>query len=402
MATAKLAKTYVYKGKSKDGPVRGEIKSTGPALAKAQLRRQGIIAKSLRRKPKNVFGEKPVKPADIALFTRQMATMMKAGVPLVQSFEIVEEGAESPSLKKLIKTLQGDVASGRSFAFALRKHPILFDDLYCSLVEAGENSGTLDTLLDRVATYKEKTEQLKAKIKKAMTYPAAVVIISIAVTAILLVKVIPVFAETFAGFGAELPAFTVFVVRLSGFAIAWWLPIMVGLIIGGSVFVRARRRSATFSAAVDKALLKLPLVGEVIHNAVIARYARTLATTFAAGVPLVEALDSVAGASGNAVYRDAILRVQAQITTGITVHSALKNTGLFPTMLLQLTLIGEESGTLDEMMNRAADHFEEAVENTVDNLTALLEPFIMSVLGVLIGGLLIAMYLPIFKLGGVI
>ncbi|MBV1928366.1 MAG: type II secretion system F family protein [Gammaproteobacteria bacterium] len=405
MATASpTAQIYVYKGKSKDGrQIKGEMRGSNPSLIKAQLRQQGIITKSVRKKPKDLFGSaKAIKPGDIATFSRQMATMMKAGVPLVQSFEIVSEGADNPNMKKLIDDLHADVAAGNSFGSALRKFPQHFDNLFCSLIEAGENSGSLDTLLDRVATYKEKSEQLKRKIKKAMTYPIAVIIVAIIVTAILLIKVVPVFADVFSGFGADLPAFTLFVVELSDFAQKWWFVIFATLIAIGYAFKTARLRSPKFSDAVDKAMLKLPAVGAILENAVVARYARTLATTFAAGVPLVEALGSVAGASGNAVYRDAILQVQADVTTGLTIHTALKATDLFPVMLLQLTSIGEESGSLDEMMEKAADHYEEAVDNAVDNLTALLEPLIMSVLGVLVGGLLIAMYLPIFQLGQVV
>lgn len=403
MATPAAAQLYVYKGKAKDGRViTGEMRGGSPALVKAQLRQQGVLAKSVRKKPKNLFGSKPINPEDIATFSRQLATMMKAGVPLVQSFDIVEEGADKESLKKLIVDLRGEVAAGNSFGSALRKYPQYFDNLFCSLIEAGENSGSLDALLDRVATYKEKTEQLKRKIKKAMTYPIAVIIVAIIVTAILLVKVVPVFAEVFTGFGADLPAFTLFVVGLSDFAQTWWLIILAALIAAGYAFKTARMRSQKFADAFDKFLLKVPAVGNIINNAVIARYARTLATTFAAGVPLVEALGSVAGASGNAVYRDAILQVRDDVTTGLTMHTALRAAGIFPVMLLQLTSIGEESGSLDEMMEKAADHYEEAVDNAVDNLTALLEPMIMAVLGVLVGGLLIAMYLPIFQLGNVV
>ncbi len=405
MATATtMAQIYVYKGKNKDGrPVKGEITGVSSALVKAQLRKQGIAAQSVRKKPKDLFGDsKPVNASDIATFSRQMATMMKAGVPLVQSFEIVQEGAEKESLKKLIGELHEDVAAGGSFGSALRKHPKHFDNLFCSLIEAGENSGSLDTLLDRVATYKEKTEALKRKIKKAMTYPIAVICVAIIVTAILLVKVVPVFADVFTSFGADLPAFTLFVVHLSEFAQKWWLLVLATLIGIGFIFKTARQRSEKFADAIDKFILKLPAVGSIVNNAVIARYARTLATTFAAGVPLVEALGSVAGASGNAVYRDAILKVQADVSTGLTMHAALKSAEIFPVMLLQLTSIGEEAGALDEMMEKAADHYEEVVDNAVDNLTALLEPFIMSVLGVLIGGLVTAMYLPIFQLGQVV
>lgn len=403
MATAQ-AQVYLFKGKSKDGkPVAGEISGHNPALIKAQLRKQGISPQSVKKKPKPLFKRsKPIKPADIAIFTRQMATMMKAGVPLVQSFEIVEEGADNENLRKLITDLHEQVSAGNSFGSALRQHPRYFDELFCSLVEAGEQAGALDTLLDRVASYKEKTEQLKAKIRKALTYPAAVIVVAIIVTAILLVKVVPVFAETFKGFGADLPAFTLLVLDLSNFAQKWWLVVLAALIAAGFAFREARLRSARFADGFDALLLKVPVIGNIIHNAVVARFARTLSTTFAAGVPLVEALDSVAGAAGNAVYRDAILRVRDDVTTGLTIHSSLKTTGLFPVMLLQLTSIGEESGSLDEMMEKAADHYEEAVDNAVDNLTALLEPFIMSILGILVGGLLVAMYLPIFNLGQVI
>lgn len=399
MATA-TSQVYVYKGKSKDGrPVKGEMTGVSPALIKAQLRKQGVAAQSVRKKPKDLFGGKPIKPKDIAVFTRQMATMMKAGVPLVQSFEIVMEGAEHEKLKELIGQIHEEVAAGNSFGSALRKHPKYFDNLYCSLIEAGENSGALDTLLDRVATYKEKTEALKAKIKKAMTYPIAVIVVMIIVSAILLIKVIPVFAETFQDFGSELPAFTQFVMDISEFVQQWWLLALAVLIGVGYAFKTARVRSPKFSDAVDKAVLKIPAIGPILHNAVIARYARTLATTFSAGVPLVEALGSVAGASGNAVYRDAILQVRDDVTTGLTMHVAMKSSGMFPTLILQLTSIGEEAGALDEMMEKAADHYEDAVDHAVDNLTALLEPIIMSVLGVVVGGMLIAMYLPIFQLG---
>jgi type IV pilus assembly protein PilC len=403
MATA-TAQVYIFKGKNREGkPIKGEMTGNNPALIKAQLRKQGVIPKSVRKKPKPLFKRsKPIKPMDIASFTRQMATMMKAGVPLVQAFEIVEEGTANENMKKLVADLHEQVSTGNSFASALKQHPRLFDDLYCNLIQAGENAGALDTLLDRVATYKEKTEQLKAKIKKALTYPAAVVVVAIIVTAILLIKVVPVFANTFSGFGAELPAFTQLVLDMSNFAQKWWLLIFAVLIGVGYAFREARLRSQRFSDGFDALILKAPAIGAILHNAAVARFSRTLATTFSAGVPLVEALESVAGAAGNAVYRDAVLQVRDDVTTGLTMHSSMKSTGLFPVMLLQLTSIGEESGSLDEMMEKAADHYEEAVDNSVDNLTALLEPFIMSVLGIMVGGLLIAMYLPIFQLGNVI
>ena len=403
MATVAQAQVYIYKGKSREGnKIKGEIAGTNPTLIKAQLRKQGINATSVKKKPKDLLGPKPIKPANIAIFTRQMATMMKAGVPLVQSFEIVADGEENPTLKSLIYQIQAEVSSGTSFGATLRKHPKYFDDLFCSLVETGEQSGSLDTMLARVATYKEKTEQLKAKIKKAMTYPIAVIVVMVIVTAILLIKVVPVFASTYEGFGAQLPAFTQFVVSLSNFVIAWWLPALLGAAVGMYAFKQAAAKSDSFSRFLDRAILKVPVIGDILNDAVVARFARTLSTTFAAGVPLVEALESVAGAAGNSVYKDIILKVRDDVSTGIAMHTALKSPGIFPAMLLQLTSIGEEAGALDEMMEKAADHYEEAVDNAVDNLTALIEPLIMSVLGVVVGGLLIAMYMPIFNLGQVI
>lgn len=404
MATAQI-QTFTYKGKDKNGKsVTGEIKGSNPMLLKAQLRKQGIIPTTVKKKTARPFSgaSKPIKPADIALFTRQMATMMKAGVPLVQSFDIVAEGAEKQTLKEMILAIRDDVSAGLSFASSLRKHPKYFDDLFCSLVEAGEQAGALETMLDRIATYKEKTESLKAKIRKAMTYPAAVVCVAVIVTGILLVKVVPVFAETFANFGADLPAFTLFVLGLSNAAQKWWFIWLVSFIAVIFAVKEAKRRSKKFEAFIDKYSLKIPVVGPIIYESIIARFARTMSTTFAAGVPLVDALTSVAGAAGNAVYREAILRVRDDVTTGLQLHHSLRSTGKFPVMLLQMTAIGEESGALDEMLEKTAIHYEEAVDNSVDNLTTLLEPMIMAVLGVLVGGLLIAMYLPIFKLGAVI
>jgi len=402
MATA-TQQLYLYKGRSRDGKViEGEMAAASAALAKAQLRRQGILPRSVRRKPRPLFGAKKIKPAHIATFTRQLATMTRAGVPLVQSFEIVAEGEENSSMKELIQKIHGDVSSGNSFAAALRAHPKYFDDLFCSLIDAGEQSGTLETMLARVATYKEKTEALKRKIRKAMTYPSAVILVAIVVTGVLLIKVVPVFAETYAAFGSQLPAFTQLILDISELAQRWWLAVIAGAVAMGIAFTQARRRSPRFAALVDRVALKLPIVGGIFHDAVIARFSRTLSTTFAAGVPLIEALQSVAGAAGNAVYREAISRVRDEVATGITLNSSMRATGVFPVMLLQLTAIGEESGSLDEMLGRAADHYEEAVDNAVDNLTTLLEPMIMAVLGVLVGGLLIGMYLPIFNLGNVL
>ena len=402
MANAQ-ALIFVYKGKDKKGKAtQGEIKGTSLMLVKAKLRKQGVTPTSVKKKSKPLFSSKPIKPSDICAFTRQMATMMKAGVPLVQSFDIVAEGADKESLRELISAVRDDVASGLSFGGSLRKHPKYFDDLFCSLVEAGEQAGALETMLDRIATYKEKTESLKAKVKKALTYPTTVVIVAVIVTAILLIKVVPVFAETFSNFGADLPAFTQFVLGISEAAQEWWL-VWLGSIIAAIFIIRElHRRSPAFEAAIDKYSLKIPVIGNVLYHAIIARFARTLSTTFAAGVPLVDALNSVAGASGNAVYRAAIHKVRDDVTTGIQLHMALRATKKFPVLLLQMAAIGEESGALDDMLEKAALHYEEAVDNAVDNLTTLLEPLIMSVLGVLVGGLLIAMYLPIFKLGSVI
>lgn len=403
MATAQ-AQTFVYKGKDKRGKAtQGEIKGTNLMLVKAQLRKQGVITTSVKKKPKPLFGgSKSIKPADICVFTRQMATMMKAGVPLVQSFDIVAEGADSETLRDLINDIRDDVSAGLSFGASLRKHPKYFDDLFCSLVEAGEQAGALETMLDRIATYKEKTETLKAKIKKALTYPISVVIVAVIVTAILLIKVVPVFAETFSNFGGELPAFTQFVMGISETTQEWWFVWLVGFIIAFFSIREAKRRSPKFEAAIDNYSLKVPVLGNIIYQAIVARFARTLSTTFAAGVPLVDALNSVAGASGNAVYREATLKVRDDVTTGIQLNQAMKATGKYPVLLIQMASIGEESGALDEMLEKAAEHYEEAVDNAVDNLTTLLEPMIMAVLGVLVGGLLIAMYLPIFKLGSVI
>lgn len=397
--------TYVYKGIDKKGnKIQGEMNGGSPTIVKALLAKQGITAKSVSKKPKPLFssGGKAIKPADIAVFSRQMATMMKAGVPLVQAFEIVADGLENPNLKKLVLQIRDSVAAGGGFANSLREHPKYFDDLFCNLVDAGEQAGALETMLDRIATYKEKTEALKAKIKKALTYPIAVIVVAVIVTGILLVKVVPQFALTFSGFGAELPAFTLFVLYLSELAQAYWLMILVGIIAAVFLFKEAARRSETFAYAIDKYLLKAPVVGKIIYLSIMARFARTLATTFAAGVPLIDALTSVAGAAGNRLYANAIIKVREDVSTGIQLNTALKARTIFPTLLIQMSAIGEESGALDAMLDKVAVYYEEAVDNMVDTLTSLLEPMIMAVLGVLVGGLLIAMYLPIFQLGAVV
>lgn len=396
--------TFVWEGIDKKGAkTKGKLNGQSPALIKAQLRKQGINPTKVRKEAISLFGKgKKIKPMDIALFTRQMATMMKAGVPLLQSFDIIGEGVDNANMRKLIDEVKQDVASGNSFAASLRKRPLYFDDLYCNLVDAGEQSGSLESLLDRVATYKEKTEQLKAKIKKAMTYPIAVVVVAIIVTAILLIKVVPQFEDVFKGFGAELPGFTQMVVDLSrGLQEWWWL--IAGVIFGASLlFQNTYKRSEKFRDSMDRGLLRTPIVGDILYKAVVARYARTLATTFAAGVPLVDALDSVAGATGNVVFRNAVGRIKQDVSSGVQLNFAMRTTGVFPSMAIQMTAIGEESGSLDEMLDKVAGFYEAEVDNAVDNLTTLMEPMIMAVLGVLVGGLIIAMYLPIFTLGSVV
>lgn len=403
-ATAQKPATFTYEGVDRKGSrVKGEITGKGPALVRAELRKQGIQAKKVvKKREMSLGGKKKIKPMDIALFTRQMATMMKAGVPLVQAFEIVSDGLENPAMKEVILKLKADVESGNNFAGALRQHPHLFDDLYCSLIESGEASGSLETMLDRVALYKEKTEALKQKIKKAVKYPIAVVCVAVIVTGILLVKVVPTFQELFEGFGAELPAFTQFVIGISEGLQANFLMILLifaALIIG---FMEARKRSQSFKDGVDRLLLRLPIIGPITHKATVARFSRTLSTTFAAGVPLIEALDACAGATGNVVYRKAVLQVKEDVATGQQLQFAMRATGVFPAMALQMTAIGEESGALDSMLGKVATYYEDEVDNLVDGLTSMLEPLIMSVLGVLIGGLIIAMYLPIFQLGAVV
>lgn len=394
--------TFVWQGIDKKGnKTRGEIQGTTASMAKAMLRKQGINPKRVAKKPKPLFGggKKPIKPMDIAIFTRQLATMMKAGVPLVQSFDIVADGLDNPSMRELVGEIKNEVSGGSSFALSLSKHPKYFDELFVNLVGSGEQSGALETMLDRVATYKEKTEALKSKIKKAMNYPIAVITVAIVVTAILLIKVVPQFAKSFESFGAELPMFTQMVVAMSDWMIDWWY-ICAGILIAVIVsFKEGVNRSKAFSDWVDGRLLVLPIVGKIINESVVARFSRTLSTTFAAGVPLVEALDSVAGATGNSVYTKAVKRIREDVTTGQPLHQSIKMTGIFPNMLLQMVAIGEESGALDEMLDKVANHYEAEVDNSVDSLTSLMEPLIMSVLGVLVGGLMIAMYLPIFMMG---
>ncbi len=402
MATAT---TFTWKGIDRNGRQNsGEITAPSLALAKAQLRKQGVMAKTVKKKAKPLLSgsAKKIKPADIAIFTRQLATMIKAGVPLVQSFEIVAEGTDHDTMRGLVEEIKTEVSAGGGLAPSLSKHPKYFDELFCSLVASGENSGTLEVMLDRIATYKEKTEALKAKIKKAMTYPIAVVVVAIIVTGILLVKVVPQFAETFQSFGSDLPGFTLFVLSISEFMQAWWYIFFGIMVAAGYVFGQAKQRSQRFSDWLDSVALKLPVVGGITHDAVVARFSRTLSTTFAAGVPLVEALESTAGAAGNSIYANGIRQIRDDVTSGTSLYQSIKSTGLFPTMLLQMVSIGEESGALDDMLGKVADQYEAQVDNAVDGLSSLMEPIIMSVLGVLIGGLMVAMYLPIFMLGSAI
>lgn len=393
---------FVYKGVNRKGQkVEGEISGTSQALIKAQLAKQGIRPKVLRKKPKPLFGGggKKIKSMDIASFTRQMATMIQAGVPLVQSFDIVADGSDNSNMKQLILDIRTDVASGTSFAAALRKHPQYFDNLFCNLVETGEQAGALETLLSRLATYQEKSENLKAKIKKALTYPFAIIIVSAIVTGILLIKVVPQFESTFSSFDAELPAFTQTVLNISDFMQEYWLMIVLGIVGAFFLIKQLHSRSFKFKKFVDKHMLRTPIVGKIAYNSILARYARTLATTFSAGVPLIDALESVAGSTGNIIYEQGVLAIKDDVSTGIQLNASMRSSNLFPSMMLQMTSIGEEAGKLDEMLDKSAQYHEEIVDDTVDNLSSLIEPIIMVILGVLIGGLLIAMYLPIFQIG---
>jgi len=400
------AHIFLWQGIDRKGnKTKGEIAGTSLALAKAELRRQGITAQKIKRKPKPLFGDgssKKITTLDITIFTRQLATMMKAGVPLIQSFDIVADGLENPSMAKLVRDIKVEVESGTSLGNALSRHPKYFDDLFCSLVQSGEQSGALEQMLDRVALYKEKTEALKSKIKKAVKYPIAVICVAGVVTAILLLKVVPTFEELFHGFGADLPAFTKMVINMSRWLQAnWWM--LIGVIFGTVfAFKTAKAKSQAFNDTLDAFVLKLPVIGNIVFQSTIARFARTLATTFAAGVPLVEALESVASATGNIIYKRAVLKIRDEVSTGVQLQQSMRDTGVFPPMAIQMVAIGEESGALDTMLDKVASYYEEEVDNSVDGLTSLMEPLIMSVLGVLVGGLITAMYLPIFKMGSAI
>ena len=406
MATAIAAKTakdkvFEWEGKDKHGKIlRGELRAGGEAAVSATLRRQGILLTKVKRR--RVSGGRSVNAKDIAVFTRQLATMMKAGVPMLQSFDIVGRGATNPKLTKLLMDIRSDIETGTSLSAAFRRHPMHFDALYCNLVEAGEAGGILEQLLDRLSIYQEKTLAIKSKIKAALMYPMAVLVVAFIVVVVIMLKVVPAFKEVFKSFGADLPAPTLAVIAMSEFFVDYWW-IMFGVIIGGSYFFfQAWKRSERMQMVMDRLMLQIPVFGPLIHKSVIARWTRTLSTMFAAGVPLVEALDSVGGASGNAVYAEATVRIQRDVSTGSALTAAMTGTGVFPTMVLQMASIGEESGALDHMLGKAAEFYEEEVDDMVKGLSSLMEPIIIVFLGTIIGGIVVAMYLPIFKLGTVV
>ncbi|MHA3055933.1 type II secretion system F family protein [Acinetobacter sp. ANC 4633] len=397
---------FAYAGVDRKGiKVKGELSARNMALAKITLRKQGVDVKSIREKRKNLLEnilKKKVSTLDITIFTRQLATMMKAGVPLVQSFEIVAEGLDNPAMREVVLGIKGEVEGGNTFTGALRKYPQYFDRLFCSLVESGEQSGALETMLERVATYKEKSELLKQKIKKAMKYPMTVIVVAIIVTIILMVKVVPVFQDLFTSFGAQLPAFTQMVVNMSKWMQEYWFILIIGIGLTVYGFLEAKKRNQKFRDSLDKLALKLPIFGDLVYKAIIARYSRTLATTFAAGVPLIDALESTAGATNNIVYETAVMKIRDDVATGQQLQFAMRAANIFPSMAIQMVAIGEESGSLDAMLDKVASYYENEVDNAVDGLTAMMEPLIMAILGVLVGGLVIAMYLPIFQMGSVV
>jgi len=402
-ATTKPTKDFVFEweGKDRNGkPVRGETRAGGENQVLAMLRRQGVIPSKIKKR--KMSSAKRIKPKDIALFTRQMATMMKAGVPLLQSFDIVGRGNANPSVTKLLNDIRSDVETGTSLSAAFRKHPLYFDNLYCNLVEAGEAAGILEDLLDRLAVYMEKTEAIKSKIKSALMYPTSVIIVAFVVVAVIMIFVIPAFKEVFSSFGADLPAPTLFVIGMSEFFVKWWWLIFGGLGGGFYFFFQAWRRSEKVQQFMDRMMLKMPVFGPLVEKSVIARWTRTLATMFGAGVPLVEALDSVGGASGNSLYALATEKIQAEVSTGTSLTMAMTNANIFPSMVLQMCAIGEESGSIDHMLGKAADFYEAEVDDMVAGLSSLMEPIIIVVLGTIIGGIVVSMYLPIFKLGQVV
>lgn len=396
---------FVWQGTDKRGTkMKGEVPAKNANLVRAELRRQGITPTVVKPKPKPLFGGagKAITARDIAFFSRQIATMLKSGVPIVTSMEILAGGQKNPRFKSLIDNIRADIESGSSLYEALAKHPVQFDELYRNLVRAGESAGVLETVLDTIASYKENIETLKGKIKKAMFYPAMVVAVAILVSSVLLIFVVPQFEEVFKNFGADLPAFTKMIIAASDFMIGWWwlmLLAAVGSVVG---FIALKKRSLAFAHLLDRLILRIPVIGQIMHNAAIARFSRTLAVTFKAGVPLVEALDSVAGATGNMVYTEAVRRMRDDVAVGYQMNMAMKQTNLFPHMVVQMTAIGEEAGALDAMLFKVAEFYEQEVNNAVDALASLIEPLIMVFLGVLVGGMVVGMYLPIFKLAGAV
>ena len=402
-AAARAPKELIFEweGKDKNGKaVRGEMRAGGESAVSASLRRQGILVGKIRKRRSS--GGRSIKQKDIAIFTRQLATMMKAGVPLLQAFDIVARGATNPRMTKLLTDIRNDVETGTSLSAAFRRHPMHFDSLYCNLVEAGEAGGILEALLDRLAIYQEKTLAIKQKIKSALMYPIAVIVVAFVVLTVIMLFVIPAFEDVFKSFGGELPAPTLVVIAMSKFFVQWWWAIFGILGGGGYFFFQSWKRSPKMQKTMDRLLLKVPVFGDLILKSVIARWTRTLATMFAAGVPLVEALDSVGGASGNAVYQEATEKIQKDVSTGSALTTSMTATGVFPTMVLQMAAIGEESGSLDHMLGKAAEFYEDEVDDMVKGLSSLMEPFIIVILGVLIGGIVVSMYLPIFKLGQVV
>ncbi len=406
MAEAKKTSMFVWEGTDRSGKrVKGEMSGQSEALVKAMLRRQGIVPLKAKKKPKSLLGSggsKKITPKDITVFSRQLATMMSSGVPLVQAFEIVGRGHENAGMQELILGIKSDVEAGNNLTEALKKHPLQFNELYCNLVEAGEHAGILEAILHKLATYMEKTEALKSKIKAALFYPAAVIVAAAIVVTILMIFVIPQFSELFGSFGADLPALTQFLIDASDFFVAYWY-LLFGAAIGVAVlFIETKRRSKKFGHFLDIASLKVPVIGEILEKSAIARFARTLETMFAAGTPLVEAMTSVAGACGNIVFYEATMRMKDEISTGTQLQSAMRDSGLFPNMVVQMVAIGEESGAIDTMLGKVAEWYEQEVDDAVEALTSLLEPAIMGFLGVVIGGIVIGMYLPIFKMGAVV
>lgn len=402
-AAAKGAKEFVFEweGKDRNGKtVRGETRAGGEAMVSASLRRQGILVGKIKKRRSS--GGKPIKQKDIAVFTRQLATMMRAGVPLMQSFDIVARGATNPRLTQLLNDIRQDVETGTSLSTAFRKHPIYFDALYCNLVEAGEAGGILEALLDRLAIYQEKTVAIKNKIKSALTYPIAVLTVAFVVVTVIMIFVVPAFKEVFTSFGADLPTPTLIVIAMSEFFVKWWWAIFG--VLGGGIyfFLQTWKRSESMQKRMDRLLLKIPVFGDLMYKSAIARWTRTLSTMFAAGVPLVEALDSVGGASGNAVFAEATEQIQRDVSTGAALTISMQTTDIFPNLVLQMTSIGEESGSLDHMLGKAAEFYEDEVDEAVKALSSLMEPFIIVILGTIIGGIVVAMYLPIFKLGQVV